>query len=158
MDSRSNIRDASKSITTSTAKRANATMQISTVLSMNNPEIWPKNPPKTGMIITMDICSAARGSFTCEDTIKEKVVAKTASNGPTTRMAISQCGSKKVPSSNLFLMRMEAPMANIAKAPYVAMIAGMTAARHLPTNNSIVVMGVANKGSRLRVVFSPTIE
>ena len=36
--------------------------------------------------------------------------------------------------------------------------AGITAARLFPNNNSTVVMGVANKGSKLRVAFSPTIE
>ena len=37
-----------------------------------------------------------------------------------------------------------------------AATAGIAAAKHLPARSSIVEIGVASSGSRLRVVFSPT--
>ena len=44
---------------------------------------------------------------------------------------------------------MIAPIQNTKNPKYVAITAGMTAARVLPTSNSQVEIGVANNGSKL---------
>ncbi len=112
----------------------------------------------TGTIMTIEICSATRGSLTREETISANVTARNASSGPTAKTASSQRKSR-ITERRAGLARMTAaPTAKIPNAPKVARTAGMTAARHFPVRSSKVVIGVARSGSSERVVFSPTTE
>ena len=122
------------------------------------PAIWPKNAANTGRMMIIDTCSATRGSLTREEMIMLKLTAESAIRGPITNIAINQRVSRKFPTTVGLAIMIQLPMTNIAKPIQVAASAGMMAASDLPTNSWVVVMGVANNGSRLRLTFSPTIE
>ncbi len=139
---------------TSTRQR----IHISVLFKMNKPEICPKNTANNGRMTTADNCSATRGSLTRDDTMMAKFTESTAISGPAMKMAVSHIGSSRAEANAPPPVMMSEPTAKIAKPTQVAKTAGMTEARFLPVSSSPVVMGVANRGSRLRVVFSPTMD
>ncbi len=81
--------------------------------------------------------------------------ASNVSSGATIRIASSQWTAKNAANTAAGASR-RAPTRKMANASHVATMAGTTAATILAVSSSVVVMGVASNGSRLRVVFSPT--
>ena len=120
-----------------------------------SPTAWPTTSRMSGRMTTDDNCSATRGSLTRDETMTATQAASRVSSGATTSTANSQWMAKKALKTAGGASR-RAPTRKMAKASHVARMAGTMAATILAVSSSTVVIGVASSGSRLRVVFSPT--
>ena len=116
----------------------------------------PTNRRTTGITIKPPTCCAARTSLILDETNTFASMEVIPIAGAKKNMAIAheRLGSKSWPTTGNNIRSIA--MMFMAKATYVPAIVGRNAARIFPNSNSLSVVGVARRGSKLRLTFSPT--
>ena len=120
------------------------------------PAACPKNTPKNGTIIQTDTCWAVLGSLTRDEMAIMTAMEMRPIKGDQIRNRISQPGLTIAKKTRWLVVNNAMPTIKISPLNQVTPTPGISAARLLPTSSSHVRVGVANSGSSVRLVFSPT--